>query len=225
MNNSTLPYWLSFMVLLTASYGGWKWYQVQQFEQGREVGGVAYSGPPLDHFELTERSGEPFRSEDMKGRVWVTTLFFSTCPGSCPRLNSNIKYLNSLEELEEVTWVSITVDPDTDTLPVLQKYADSYNADPERWLFCRGELDYVKRIGEGVLQMPVSWRGHTDYAVVFDKTGKVRGMYNATSTRETKKLQLLLLECLAEEGLEVETEDTQELAPDNETNQTALLSD
>ncbi|MDZ4656640.1 MAG: SCO family protein [Bythopirellula sp.] len=200
MNNSTLPYWLSLMVLFVASYGGWKWYQVQQFEASREVGGIAFDGPPLEEFELTERSGQPFRSADMRGKVWVTTFFFASCPGQCPRLNANIKQLHDLPELKDVTWVSITVDPDNDTLEVLNEYADRYQADPERWLFCRGEFDYIKRVGEEIMQLEVTWRGHKDYAIVIDRAGKVRGMFDATSISQSQKLRLLLLDCLAEEA-------------------------
>lgn len=199
MKNSTLPYWLSLMVLVVASYGVWKWWQVVQFEASRAVGGVEYSGPPLTEFELTERSGEPFRSRDMLGKVWVTTFFFTTCPGACPRLNANIRHLNSLEELKDVTWVSISVDPDTDTLPMLQAYAERFQADPKRWLFCRADLGYVKRLGQDFLKLPVSWKGHNEMAVVIDKTGKVRGMYDATRVSQSEKLRTLLLECLAEE--------------------------
>ena len=199
MNNSALPYWLSLMVVLVASYGGWKWYQVQQFERDRAAGGLEFTGPPLEEFELTERSGQPFRSSEMVGKVWVTTFFFATCPGACPRLNANIKYLNNLEELQGVTWVSITVDPNNDTLPVLQEYAKNYQADPERWLFCRADLNYIKRIGSDYFKLPVSWKGHNEMAVVVDKAGKIRGMYDATRKSQSEKLRKLLLECLAEE--------------------------
>ena len=163
------------------------------------MGGIELVGPPLEQFELTERSGQPFRSQDMLGKVWVSTFFFTTCPGACPRLNANIKYLNSLEELNEVIWVSITVDPDHDTLPVLREYADRFQADPERWLFCRGELDYIKRVGQDIMKLPVSWKGHQDYAVVVDRQGKVRGMFDATSRNQSERLRTLLLKCLAEE--------------------------
>ena len=74
----------------------------------------------------------------MKGKVWVATYFFTTCPGSCIRLNQNIQFMHNMPELKDVTWVSITCDPDNDTLEVLRKYADRWQADPERWLFCRG---------------------------------------------------------------------------------------
>lgn len=198
MNNSALPYWLSLMVLFGASYGGWKWYQVRAFEASREVGGVTFMGPPLEEFELTERSGKPFRSVDMHGKVWVTSFFFASCAGQCPRLNANIKHLHDEPELKDVTWVSITVDPDNDTLEVLDDYAKRYQADPERWLFCRGDFDYIKRVGEDIMKLEVTWRGHKDYAIVIDRDGKVRGMFDATSINQSKKLKMLLLKCLAE---------------------------
>jgi protein SCO1/2 len=200
MKSSSLPYWLSLMVLFVGSYGGWKWYQVQQYEASRELGGVTFDGPPLEEFELTERSGEPFRSADMKDKVWVTTFFFASCPGQCPRLNANVKRLHDLPELEDVTWVSITVDPDNDTLPVLRDYADRYQADPKRWLFCRGEFDYIKQVGEQIMKLEVTWRGHKDYAIVIDRTGKVRGMFDATSMTQSEKLRQLLVKCLDEKA-------------------------
>lgn len=200
MNNTALPYWLALMVALAASYGGWKWWQVQQFQESREVGGIEFEGPPLEEFELTERSGQPFRSRDMLGRVWVTTFFFATCPGTCPRVNANIKYFNSLEELKGVTWVSITVDPDTDTLPKLREYADQFSADPERWLFCRGDFNYIRRIGQDFMKVDISWRGHKDYAVVIDKKGEIRGVFDVYRSSQLDKLRVLLLKLLKEEA-------------------------
>lgn len=188
------------MVFLVASYAGWHMVrQVRQFEEDRYSGGVVFDGPPLEEFELTERSGEPFRSADMKGKVWVTSFFFASCQGQCPRLNANIKHLHDDPELADVTWVSITVDPDNDTLPVLREYADRFHADPQRWLFCRGDFSYIKRVGEDIFKLEVNWKGHKDYAVVVDRAGKVRGLFNAVSIRQSEKLRLLLLECLAEE--------------------------
>ncbi len=49
------------------------------------------------------------------------------------------------------------------------------------------------------MKQPVTWRGHKDYAVVIDRTGKVRGMFDATSISQSKKLSELLQECLAED--------------------------
>jgi protein SCO1 len=210
MNNSALPYWLALMVVVAASYGGLKWWQVQQFEANHEVGGIEFDGPPLEEFELTERSGRPFRSRDMLGKVWVCTFFFASCQGACPRLNANIQHLHNLTPLHDVTWVSITVDPENDTLPKLQEYADRFEADPERWLFCRGDFAYVRRVGHDFLNVDVSWQGHQNYAVVIDKYGKIRGMFDANRLSQLDKMQTLLLKCLDEEGPQPETMDPRE---------------
>jgi protein SCO1/2 len=102
-----------------------------------------------------------------------------------------------MEELKDVTWVSISCDPDTDTVEVLRDYAERRGADPQRWLFGRADLDYVKRVGLG-MKLDVFLKGHRDDAVVIDKQGKIRGYFNATSTRECKALRDLLVELLAE---------------------------
>ena len=107
------------------------------------------------------------------------------------------------DELKDVTWVSITVDPQADTIEVLSEYAKRFNADPDRWLFCRGDLKYIKRVGRDIFKLPVTWQGHNESAVVIDRDGNVRGMYDVTSLRQSQKLEALLKKCLAEEAAEV----------------------
>ncbi len=197
---TALPYFLALAVLFVMVYGGWKWWQVRQYEleRGQAIAASAI-GPPLTEFELTERSGEPFRSRQMRGRVWVATYFFTTCPGSCIKLNRNIQFMHNLPDLNDVTWVSITCDPDTDTLDALRKYADTWHADPQRWLFCRAPLDYTMRVARG-MNLYLSRKGHQDYAIVIDKAGKIRGVFDALSKNDCQRMHTLLLNCLEEES-------------------------
>jgi cytochrome oxidase Cu insertion factor (SCO1/SenC/PrrC family) len=193
---AALPFFLALLVAFGIAYGGYTWYRVRQHEA--EQSQAITKIEPLTEFELTERSGKPFRSNDMLGKVWVATYFFTTCPGECIRLNQNIQYLHNLPELKDVTWVSITCDPDTDTLEALQKYADGLKADHDRWLFVRGDLDYTQRVARG-MDLFLSRKGHQDYAVVVDKSGKIRGMFDATSLSETERLKKLLEKLVAED--------------------------
>lgn len=197
---SIVPYALCLVVMVGMAYGGWKWWQVWQFDLTRgEAIPAGAVGPPLKEFELTERSGKPFRSADMRGRVWVASYFFTTCPGQCLRLNANLQVLNAEPALKDVTWVSITCDPDTDTVEALSAYADRFQADPDRWLFGRADLDYVKRVAKG-MDVLLSLKGHQDFAIVIDKTGKRRGVFDATSESQCNRLRAKLLECLAEKA-------------------------
>jgi cytochrome oxidase Cu insertion factor (SCO1/SenC/PrrC family) len=198
MNGAALPFALSVAVLLAMAFGGWKWYQVRQFELAKsEAIPASAIGPPLTEFELTERSGKPFRSADMRGRVWVASYFFTTCPGQCKRLNANIQVLSNMPDLKDVTWVSITCDPDNDTLEALRVYADGLSADPQRWLFCRADLEYIQRVAKG-MKIFLSLKGHQDYLIVIDKQGKIRNIADGTSEIECNRLHKVLLECLEE---------------------------
>ncbi|MFO0788649.1 MAG: SCO family protein [Pirellulales bacterium] len=195
---SAVPFILCAFVLVAMLFGLWKWYQVRQWQIAKsDAIPASLVGPPLTEFELTERSGKPFRSLDMRGRVWVASYFFTTCPGQCLRLNANIQVLSNLPELKDVTWVSITCDPDTDTVEALKAYADRWKADPERWLFCRADLEYTQRVAKG-MKIYLSLKGHQDYAIVIDKQGKIRGVFDGTSESQCKRLENLLIECLNE---------------------------
>ncbi len=195
---SLLPWVLCVIVLIGMLYGAYTLWKVKRFEVAKsEAIPQNVIGPPLKEFELTERSGKPFRSVDMRGHVWVATYFFTTCPGQCLRLNANIQVLSKMPDLKEVTWLSITCDPDTDTIEALQKYADRWQADPQHWLFCRAELPYIQRVAKG-MNVYLSMKGHQDFAIVIDKQGKIRGMFDGTSESQCKRLKNVLLECLAE---------------------------
>ncbi len=200
---SSIPYWLALMLVVGAIYAGFKWWQVQQSRQQRQLALIAAAdAPQLTSFELVERSGEPFRSDDYLGRVWVGSFFFTTCPGTCAKLNRNIQQLQEDPELADVIWVSITVDPATDDLEALRKYADAFSAEPDRWLFCRGELDYVKRIGADIFRQSVTFQGHSDYGILIDREGRMRGAFNINDPAQKKVLKQELLKVLAENATE-----------------------
>jgi cytochrome oxidase Cu insertion factor (SCO1/SenC/PrrC family) len=197
-SGTAIPFVLSLLLFVAVAYGAWTLWKVHQDHsaQGDAISAGVF-GPPIKDFELTERSGKPFRSADMHGRVWVATFFYTSCPGQCLRVNANLQVLNNMPELKDVTWVSISCDPDNDTLAALRSYADRFQADPNRWLFCRGDLEYVQRVAKGML-LYLSLKGHQDRAIVFDKTGKMRGTPDATSEIECNRMHDLLLKLLDE---------------------------
>jgi cytochrome oxidase Cu insertion factor (SCO1/SenC/PrrC family) len=213
MNNSALPYWLTFAVLVAGLYGGFKWYQIERLRPVR-VESSDINLPPLEEFELAASDGNSFRSADMKGKVWVVSFFFSTCPGTCAKHNANIKYMTGLDDIAEVDWVSVTVDPVADTLPVLAEYAKRMNADPEQWIFCRGELDYVQRVADDILKLGgVTYKSHNDYAVIVDKHGEIADMFDSLSSQECDRAVETLKKCLAEEYVPREPASAGEVPP------------
>ncbi len=225
VNSAALPFALCAAVLIAMGFGGWKWYQVHQFAIAKSEAIPANAiGPPLKEFELTERSGKPFKSTDMRGKVWVASYFYTSCPGQCLRLNANVQILANQPDLKDVTWVSITCDPDNDSVEALQKYAERWNADPEHWLFCRGDLEYTQRVAKG-MKIFLSLKGHQDYLILIDKKGKIRTVVDGTSESECDRFHKLLLKCLDEDATEDNAADEKVVGENNAADKPAAAKD
>jgi protein SCO1/2 len=153
-------------------------------------------------FTLTNRDGRVVHRSDLDGRPWVADFIFTRCPASCPMMTARMKRLNrSLPSDLPVHLVSISVDPAYDTPPVLQKYAESFEA-PDRWLFLTGEREDVRRLcvegfklgldmapaGAGGIE-PVEPILHSTRFVLVDGEGEIRGYYEAFDEESTAKLK------------------------------------
>jgi protein SCO1/2 len=143
----------------------------------------------LSRFELTERSGRLVSSEDLKGQPYVVSFFFTTCPSVCPRQNEKVKELQQQFEGKGVRFLSISVDPDTDTPEVMREYAVRYGADKNQWLFLTGDLTYIRRIGAEIFQQPIDRGFHTEKFVLVDAEGKIEGFYSWPEKLQFEKLQ------------------------------------
>jgi len=206
--DSWFAFCLALLVPLLVTLIGYVWWQFSPWEKvAREVGSVDSESSPLREFQFAHRNGELFQSDQMRGQVWVVTYFFTSCPGSCEQLNQGIQRLHSEPELRDITWVSITCDPETDTHETLRSYADRFEADPERWLFCRSDLKYTQQVANG-MRVRLARRGHQEDAIVIDKSGHIRGKFDVTSDIERRQLRAKLLECLSKPSPEEATEVT-----------------
>jgi protein SCO1/2 len=143
----------------------------------------------IPEFSLTERSGQPLRSSDLAGKVWVADFFYTSCPGPCPALTSRFSDVqNALGNASGVRLVSISVDPGKDTPDVLKVYADRFKAGPN-WFFCTGEKEAIIKLAHDGFKLPVAEGGspeagpitHTTRLVLVDKTGTARGFYEGTT--------------------------------------------
>ena len=154
----------------------------------------------LSRFELTERSGETIRSEDLVGQPYVVSFFFSTCPSICVQQNQKIQELQEEFEGQGVRFVAISVDPETDTPEQLREYAARFGADPEQWLFMTGDLTYIRRIGAEIFQQPVDQKFHTERFVLVDPAGEIEGFYTWSESVQFERLKEAILGMIEGEG-------------------------
>ena len=89
---------------------------------GKEVTDTVY--PTIPYFYFRDHDSNLVRSTDLKGKIWVTDFFFTTCPTICPAMTRNMMKLNeNLSDLSEhIQFMSISINPDHDQPSVLKRY-------------------------------------------------------------------------------------------------------
>lgn len=159
---------------------------------------VAVVDRQIEPFTLTSAQGEPFDTRTLEGEVWVASFFFTACPSICKQQNQQIAILQEEFADQGVKFVSITCDPENDTLPVLRQYADSFQARPDVWTFLTGEMDEIQRVSEEIFQVGFAKQTHSERLLVVDKTGRLRGTYLATHDSDFRRTRKLLEELVTE---------------------------
>ena len=93
----------------------------------------------------------------------------------------------------DVKLVSFSVDPQHDTPAVLRDYAAKLNAQPERWHFLTGDKERIYQLSrngfklaaaEGEPAGPI----HSTRMVLVDRSGTIRGYYDATDADAVTRL-------------------------------------
>lgn len=98
-------------------------------------------------FSLTDATGAPVTTDGLRGKVWVADFIFTSCPDVCPVLSAHMAEVQARYAGNDgVRLVSFSVDPGTDTPPVLAAYGARFGADPARWHFLTGPIDTLKPV-------------------------------------------------------------------------------
>lgn len=155
---------------------------------------------------FTNQLGNKVSLDDLHGKVLVIDFFFSRCPTICPRLAQSMKKLQDsfIKNDSIVQFISISVDPEHDSVPQLRKFADRYNVNHDTWWFVTGNKKEIYDFAINELKASVADSKidtafiHTEYFFLLDSNRIVRGYYNGFDTARQAKLvrdiPLLMLE-------------------------------
>lgn len=150
----------------------------------------------LVDFTLTDRSGRVVTRAELTNQFLVVNCVFTSCSLSCRVVNDRMAEVQRLlVGRPHVRLMSLTVDPRTDTPPVLAKFADRYHADTNRWLFLTGDKAELYRLIEtSFLDKSPELDGlvpggfaNTDRIMLVDPSGHIRHSFNglkSTTPRE-----------------------------------------
>lgn len=175
---------------------------ITKTEKGKKVTDTAWH--KLPDFSLINQQGDTVSWEGLKGKVVVADFFFTHCPTICPRLTTNMRYLqqsiNNSQRVGDKTpdflhFLSFSIDPERDSVPRLKQWADRFQVNPEQWWLLTGTKKdiYDMAINEMKIGL-VDGQGvdtnfiHTDHFVLIDSNRHVRGYYHGLDTASLQQL-------------------------------------
>ena len=182
-------YFLAIVIALALVAGIGSWFAVAAFSAKEKVRGL----PPdkartLVNFALTNSAGAEVTRDEVRGKILVVSFLFTSCSLTCPEVTKRMTEIQKLTTgSDDVRLLSLTVDPRSDTAPVLAKWGARFGADTNRWHLLTGDQDQLHWvIGTSFLatetnnpfnSMPGNFAG-TDRIAVVDQRGNLRAFFD-----------------------------------------------
>ena len=84
---------------------------------------------------------------NLKGKVLVMVMIYTTCKAACPRLVADMKNIHeqvSARVKNNVQYILVSIDPENDTPEKLKAFAINKQMDGEEWTFLQGNPESVR---------------------------------------------------------------------------------
>lgn len=147
-------------------------------------------------FSFTNQNGKTITQKDYEGKIYVADFFFTTCGSICPVMSKNmIEVQKAFLNNPKVLILSHSVTPETDSVPVLKKYAIKEGVIDTKWNLVTGDKkDIYSMARKSYLAVKLGKPEelydmvHTENFVLVDADRHVRGFYDGTKKEEVQKL-------------------------------------
>ena len=161
---------------------------------GKQVSDTIYH--TISDFEFVNQKGEKISQETFEGKVYVCDFIFTNCPTICPIMSNQMYQVQeAYADNADVMILSHTVDPERDSVDVLNNYAQNHKANSDKWHFVTGDKEDLYKMGlknymVSMDENDVAPGGflHSAAFILVDKQRRVRGVYNGTDEEEVNQL-------------------------------------
>lgn len=157
------------------------------------------------NIRLVNQLGDSVSLYDQQGKIIILDFFFTSCGSICPKLTNNMSKLQhsfsrggdirKKVDTSIVQFMSISVDPNKDSVPVLRDYANKMGVVADNWWLLTGNRDAIYKFAFDEMKVdkfsdePISPDFvHTSRYVLIDKKMQVRGYYNGLDSASLLKL-------------------------------------
>lgn len=126
---------------------------------------LANAGWTIEPFRFTDENGKQFGMSDLKGKIWLANMIFTSCETVCPPMTANMANIQSKLKEQDLTIpiVSFSVDPKRDSEKKLKAFGQKFNADFSTWHFLTGYSPKdIKKFAKTSFKSAVSPIANTD---------------------------------------------------------------
>lgn len=148
-------------------------------------------------FSFTDQNGKQVTQNDISGKICVVNFFFIRCRNICPRMTVNMHRLQDIHQQDpDLFFLSHSVDPENDSVPVLHQYAMDNKINAMSWRLLTGDKKEIYRLAR---KEYFAWDSvgyylagdeflHTENFILLDKARRIRGVYNGTLLTEIDRI-------------------------------------
>jgi len=145
---------------------------------------------------FTNQNDKHVSLSDAKGKIIVLNFFFTRCPTICPALTLNMKRLqHSFAKNDSIVqFISVSVDPESDSVPQLRNFANKFNANQDNWWFVTGNKKDIYDFAFTEMKASIADTNvdtafiHTENFFLLDSSRVIRGWYNGFDTVKLAQL-------------------------------------
>ncbi len=158
---------------------------------GKDIPDTIYHS--IGDFKLTDQDGNSVSLKDFENKVVVVNFFYTRCPSVCKEMNGFIDSLAAFYKNKLINFVSITVDPEHDSPPVLKNYIKQFKPAVTKWLFLTGDTATIYNLARKSFLVNALQTGKDDFIysdkiILIDPEKRIRGYYTGASADEVNRL-------------------------------------
>ena len=136
----------------------------------------------VPEFKFVNQNGELISNDYYLGKVYIVEFFFTTCTTICPIMNTNLIHIqNSFTKFSDFGIASFTINPEFDTVDVLDQYAKDNGIYNENWNLMTGDRNEIYKLANDGFNLYTAASSefidgfeHSGYFALIDKEGFIR---------------------------------------------------
>ncbi|MCL6603847.1 MAG: SCO family protein [Paenibacillus sp.] len=147
----------------------------------------------VQDFSLQNVDGKTVTLADTEGKARLVYFFFTQCPDVCPITTFTLSQTQELlmktgQFGTEVEFISISFDPEQDTLEAIKTFADRFHANYEGWYFLRGDQEEIRKLAADSFKVLIAGNNkdnfaHANLIGLVDRKNNLRALYDAGDTK------------------------------------------